>query len=86
MFSVMSVCHSVHTSPCDHYHDALYLTVQGPPPSWTSDMGHPHPQICHGTPPAPAQLPASDIWWPPPVQTCLLEDLHPTVITSAGHH
>ena len=86
MFSVMSVCHSVNTSPCDHYHDPFDLTVQGLPPSWTSDMGHPHPQICHGTPPAPAPLPASDIWWPSPVQTCSLEDLHPTVIKSAGHH
>ena len=31
MFSVMSVCHSVHKGvPHYHYHDALDLTIQGP--------------------------------------------------------
>ena len=31
--------------------------------------------------------PATDIWWPPPVQTCSLEDLPPPpVLTSSGGH
>ena len=44
------VCLSVHRGfPCDHYHDSLDLTVQGPQPSppTTSDMG----TLCPGLPP-----------------------------------
>ena len=69
MFSFVSVCLQAWGPIVTIKHDALDLTIQGPP--WTRDLTiqGPQPSLNMGPHCTGASLPAYDIWWPQ-LETC----------------